>query len=96
MISTEKKKQRNDCLARFNLLLGQYYDLCNIMGKDFYKRPDGVCFRADLFPGENAIVIEYAEDEKAAAQNQLEDGDLFYLDDFTEEYLFEQLLKEIG
>lgn len=96
MISTEKKKQRTDCLARLNQLLGQRYDLCTITGKDFFKCPDGVCFLASFFPGENAIVIEYAEDEKAAAQNQLEDGDLFYLDDFSEEELFKQILKEIG
>lgn len=43
----------------------------------------------------NAIVIEHAFSETEAKKNVFEDGDLFYIDELTEEEMFNEMIKEI-
>ena len=54
-------------------------------------------FRVDEFPGEFALVIEYAEKQRDAIRGIFgEDGDRFYLEDMNEDEMFEAMLKEVG
>ena len=96
MISTEMKKQRNDYMERFRKILSEKYDSCLLGDNEFYKCKNGGYFQVNFLPGEAALVIEYAESANAALQNQLEDGDSFYIDDMPEDELFANMLKEIG
>lgn len=42
-----------------------------------------------------AIVIEYAETLEEAKRNLFEDGDLFYIDELTEDEMLNKMIKEI-
>lgn len=42
-----------------------------------------------------AIVIEHAENIEEAKKYMFEDGDLFYMDEFDEEQMFNEMIKEI-
>ncbi len=43
----------------------------------------------------NAIVIEHAFSEEEAKKNMFEDGDAFYMDEFTEDEMLDAMIKEI-
>lgn len=53
-------------------------------------------FRIDEFPGEFALVIEYAENKKQAIRGIFgEDGDRFYLDEMDEDEMFAAMCQEV-
>ena len=61
-----------------------------------FLKMDGSIFFLSKFPGEAALVIEYAESFEDALQYRFEDGDCFYLEDMDEDTMFENMIREIG
>ena len=43
----------------------------------------------------NCLMIEYADSMQEALLYRFEDGDLYYMDDMTEDEMFEAMIKEI-
>ncbi len=52
-------------------------------------------FRLDEIGAFDAILVEYAVGIEAAENNVFEDGDLFYMDELSEEEMFTAILSEI-
>lgn len=48
-----------------------------------------------LGSGYNALLIEFAEDQEISSRNLAEDGDLYFIDDYTPEEMFDEMMKEI-
>ena len=73
------------------------YDKIIINDKMCFLLPSGsvvhlVCFPED---GWRCILAEFADSIEEAEKNLFEDGDLLFINDFTEEELYQSLLKEI-
>lgn len=65
--------------------------------KEYYLSDSGTPFIVSMFPGEPALVIEYADDDHDAIVGRLEDGDRFYYDDYSEiSDLIAEMNKEIN
>lgn len=84
-----------ELVERFETLLSGRFEQLTIRERLCFRRADGVIFAVDMFPGEMALVIEYAEDYEEAMLYRFEDGDRFYPEDMDEEALFEAMLGEI-
>ena len=95
MISTEMNLKRTQMLAQINFMLCKKFEVCDFDNNRFYKNAEGIYFRVIPFPGEFALVIEYAENAIAAKNGQLEDGDRFYLENNSIDTLFCDMLREI-
>lgn len=95
MISTEMKLKRAEMLTKINLMLSKKFKVYDFDKDRFYKNDEGIYFRVVPFPGEFALVIEYAENAVAAKNGQLEDGDRFYLENISIDTLFGDMMKEI-
>lgn len=95
MISTEMKLKRAEILTQINLMLGKKFEVCEFDNNRFYKNDEGMYFRVVPFPGEFALVVEYAENAVAAKNEQMEDGDRFYLENNSIDMLFHDMLREI-
>ena len=74
MTSMEKKLTENR-LTEVKAALSAKYRTVDLGGEKFFVATDGALFRVGVFPGEMALVIEYADTEQEARQNALEDGD---------------------
>lgn len=76
--------------------LARLYDQTEINKQKLYVGENGFYFFLSVFPEEfNAIVIEYASNQEEAKNNIFEDGDLFYVDDFSKEEMLQAMIKEI-
>lgn len=89
-------KKRNERFNAISERMSRRFSSENIKGRKFYKNGPTCYFRLDEFPGENALVIEYADNKNSAENNMLEDGERFYCDKLSEEQMFNEMLKEIG
>lgn len=87
----ETKKRRSNLEQR----LAQQFEQLYVRDALCFQRADGVIFSLCSFPGEKAIVIEYAETLEEAKLNRFEDGDRFYLEEMDEETMFQAMLREI-
>lgn len=88
-----------EILKRIDILekrLRQVFETEHLRNGIFFKTKDNAYFRVECIKEYNCIVIEYGETKKAASLNQLEDGDLFYLNELTDEELFDSVIAEIG
>ena len=94
MTSTEKKLTE-DRLTEVKKALAAKYRSIALGGEYFFVATDGAFFRVGVFPGEMALVIEYADTEQEARQNALEDGDRFYLDEMDLDTMLQNMVKEI-
>ena len=83
------KKRRNDLETRF----AEQFETLPISGNLCFRKLDGTIFSVCSFPGEAAMVIEYADSYEDAALNRFEDGDRFYLDEMNEETMFQAMLR---
>lgn len=88
-------EQRNTMWNKINDRLTKLYPKINIAGQEYFKHEKGMCFRIFEFPGSNALCIEYADNIAEAQINRFEDGDRFFLDEFSEDEMFEAMIKEI-
>lgn len=95
MNSMEQKNQTNE--RRKNLMhrLSQRYEQLLVRDDICFRKTDDSIFTLSIFPGEAAIVIEYAESYEEAILYRYEDGDRFYLADMDEETMFQAMIREI-
>ncbi len=94
MTSTEKKLVE-DRLKKISERLAAQYREVLIDGHKFFAAIDDSLFRVSVFPGEMALVIEYADSAEGAKENALEDGDRFYLDKMDFETMVRSMAAEI-
>ncbi len=66
-----------------------------IQGRECFRTSDETIFVLSKFPGKDALVIEYAENNNEALLNRFEDGNQFYMEDMDEETMFQSMLREI-
>ena len=82
-------------LAAIKARLSERYEMLDINGESFFRTNGGTFFRIYAFPGEMALVIEYADSERDAKLHRLEDGDRFYMEDLSLDDMFKQMVSEI-
>ena len=85
-----------DQISKLEKTLAQQYPQVFISGKFCFMKPTCEIFSLQKFPGEDAIVVEYAANYAEATLNRFEDGDRFYLDEMDEETLIRCILQEIN
>lgn len=90
-----EKKLTEERLRDVRKALSAQYKTVVLSGKEFFVATDGALFRVYAFPGQAALVIEYADTEQEARQNALEDGDRFYLDEMDLDTMLHNMVKEI-
>ena len=87
-LATKRKSELED-------LLSKNYRHVSLQDENFFLTENNAVFHVDIFDSA-ALVIEYAESVEAAEKYQLEDGDRFYLSDYTDAgAMLEAMLKEI-
>lgn len=87
--------QRNATFNKINEQLTKIYEKTSVAGQECFKHARGKYFRLFEFPGSNALCIEYAENYEEAQKNRFEDGDRFFLGEFSEEEMLNAMLEEI-
>ena len=90
-----EKKLTEERLRDVRKALSAQYRTVVLDDKEFFVATDGAFFRVYAFPGQAALVIEYADTEQEARQNALEDGDRFYLDEMDLDTMLQNMVKEI-
>lgn len=93
MSLTEQKNRIRNSLEE---MLSYQFDSVDVNGKRGFQKTDGTIFIVSSFPGEDAVVVEYADTFADAQKNLFEDGDRFYLSGITTEQLYRQILEEVG
>lgn len=88
-------EQRNATLNKINERLTKLYPKVSVAGQECFRHESGMYFRLFEFPGSNALCIEYAENDAEAQKNRFENGDRFFLQEFSEDEMFEEMIKEI-
>ena len=89
------EKKLTERLRDVRKALSAQYRTVVLDDKEFFVATDGAFFRVYAFPGQAALVIEYADTEQEARQNALEDGDRFYLDEMDLDTMLQNMVKEI-
>lgn len=82
-------------LLELEIILTRKYPVKFINHQQCFLKPSGEVFSVQKFPGSDAIVVEYAENEADAVLYRFEDGDRFYLDEMEEPELIQAILREI-
>ena len=80
---------------RLHMRLAAHFHKVLVYDVESFQKPDGTVFQLSKFPGEEALVVEYAKNYEDALLNRFEDGDVFYLDEMTEEEMFQAIMHEI-
>lgn len=76
--------------------LKEKYDDVWFGDKHWFILPNKEAIRVvGLGSGYNALLIEYAESQEEKDRNLSEDGDLYFIDDYTPEEMFDEMMKEI-
>ncbi len=89
-----EKNCLNERLAFLEDELHKRYELVQDSGIRFLTE-DGKVFFLTAIRDYNAVVVEYAESHEEAALNRFEDGDLFFVDDLSEEEMLAAIINEI-
>lgn len=96
MTDTERKKIIDSRIVLLEKRMEDRYGTpLYISGKKCFKAKDTEYFRLARLAWANAIVIEHAYSENEAEKNMFEDGDLFYMDEMTEEEMLNEMIAEI-
>lgn len=95
MTSKEMRLERKNNLS---WRIAQEVRSCELNGTNCFLLRDGVvCRLSSMGEPYNALVLEYADNMELAQKGIFgEDGDLFYMDEMTEDEMFEAMLKEIN
>ncbi len=75
--------------------LAERYAVVFIGEKKCFRLSDGTVISLDCIFSRNAVVVEYAGDEDAAARHQFEDGDWFFVEQLGIDALWKAILDEI-
>ena len=87
MTDIEKyKNYMDDCLRKTNRCV-------NINEKNCFILSNNVVIHIDMIKGMRALVVEYADNIDEAKINRFEDGDLFYIDEYTTTSLSRLLIR---
>lgn len=74
--------------------LRKIYEERKINGEDWFILPNQVAIHVDIIE-ENRLVIEFADNVEKAKIHMADDGQSYYLDDYTPEEMFNEMMKEI-
>lgn len=88
-------EQRKTMLNKINGRLAELYLKARVADRECFKHRSGIYFRLFEFPGENALCIEYAENDTEAYKNRFEDGDRFFLEEYSEDEMLKAMIREI-
>lgn len=92
-----QKEMRSNRIEILNSRLAQRLENTVIDGCICFFTSNGAVCRLDSIGNEyNALVIEYADNLEMAKKGIFgEDGDLFYMDEMSEDEMFEAMIGEI-
>ena len=89
------RKERSERKTKMIQQLRTRYPRIMIGKKECFAVSGGRIVSIDLFPGEDALVVEYADNYAEAELFRFEDGDRFYLDELSEDEMLTAILQEI-
>ena len=93
---TESKLKIRERADALNSRFAESFNSIQVGSRPFFLGPDGASlFALDFLGPYGALVIEYADDYDTALAGQLEDGELFFLDEMDEDAMFLAMLNEI-
>lgn len=74
--------------------LRKIYEERKINNEDWFILPNQVAIHIDIIE-KKRLVIEFADNEEKAKTHMADDGQSYYLDDYTLEEMFNEMIKEI-
>ena len=74
--------------------LRKIYEERKINNEDCFILPNQVAIHIDIIE-KKRLVIEFADNEEKAKTHMADDGRSYYLDDYTLEEMFNEMIKEI-
>lgn len=86
-----KTKERAEYITN---RLGEIYEKRKINNEEWIVLPNQVVVHVDIIE-KGRLVIEFADNEENAKIHMADDGQSYYLDEYTPEEMFEEMLKEI-
>lgn len=92
---TEQRKQALASESNLQKRFSKIYEATDFWGRICFRKANGGVFSLWCFPEDGALVLEHAENQREAELNRFEGGDMFYLEDMTEEEIFRAMLREI-
>lgn len=96
MKTEQLKEARIERKRIINQHLRESYKSEMINGTECFFLPSGTVVHLESMGDEfNAIVVGYAENRRDAEKNMFEDGDLFYMDEMSEEEMISAVTREI-
>lgn len=96
MTSMETKKILNTRISKIEQKLKEIYPVAfQIRGQNCYEAGENEYFMITGLSWANAVVVEHAFSVDEATKNRFEDGDLFYMDELSEDEMLNAMIKEI-
>ena len=86
----------SELLKKLESRLSNEFEQIDVNGLICFLLPSGVVANLVDFAEYKAVAVEYADDITKAKKNLFEDGDLFYVEEMTEEEIFAALLEEMN
>ena len=93
MISTEQKNEMKNSLDQ---ILEDKFQSILVGSKKCFRKEDDSLFMVSVFPGEDSLVVEYADNLFDAKLNRFEDGDRIDLEGVEIETILQQILREVS
>lgn len=90
----EMENQRKNRIEALQKRLDERYPKEQFENGVFYKLDSKNYFRIDSVADPDGIVVEHGEKNNTAIW-YLEDGDVFYLDEMTEDETFKAIIREV-
>lgn len=91
-----QKETRSKMIEKMENRLSGMFEGVEINGKRCFLTAQGSVFHVCGLGGTyNSLVIEYADNLEDAKMNRMEDGDLFPMDEYDEDEMFQAMIKEI-
>lgn len=84
-----------ELLRRLEDKLSNIFEIVAIGDNVCFLLGNGTVAHLTVFTQWECVVVEYADDVNSAKRNKYEDGDQFYLKDYSEDDLFDAILKEM-
>ncbi len=89
-------KKNSDVLVMITEKLNEKYEKKTFGGRQCYVNKNAVPFKLFCLQNDQAFGLEYADSTDEAEQGRFEDGDIFYLSDYTTlEEMLTAMCKEI-
>lgn len=82
-------------LEKLENRLSAEYEQIEVTGEKCFLLSSGTVAHLIAFMEWRAVAVEYAESIEAAQKNMFEDGDLWPIDEMTEDEIYESIIEEI-